>query len=375
MLDFANPYLLLLLLAVPLIWGLYKLARLSRRRKLKRLGNPKLLVSLMPEASRYKSGIKITLQLLALAAIVIILARPRYGEKEDSKSVNGIECVICFDLSNSMLAPSTDDPHSASRLKRAKLLLEKLADRLDNDRVGLVVYANEALVKMPLTTDFYSAKLMINDLEPSMIKAQGTNIAAALEKAKRTFSQNKDVHKAIILITDAEDHEGQALEAAKDAAKQGIQVDVVGVGTSRGGRIPLGNGSGQFMRDDNGDEVVTKVDEKAAAEIAKAGDGIYVNGADRDALDKLSEQLDKLSKSELRTIRYKISAEQFPLFAWIALLLLLADIFVLPRKSPWLKDINFFSNKGSKPFSFKKHKAKSAPAKPALAKDQAPKRK
>ena len=254
-------------------------------------------------------------------------------------------------------------------------MLEKLTDRLDNDRVGLVVYANEALVKMPLTTDFYSAKLMINDLEPSMIKAQGTNIAAALEKAKRTFSQNKDVHKAIILITDAEDHEGQALEAAKDAAKQGIQVDVVGVGTSRGGRIPLGNGSGQFMRDDNGDEVVTKVDEKAAAEIAKAGDGIYVNGADRDALDKLSEQLDKLSKSELRTIRYKISAEQFPLFAWIALLLLLADIFVLPRKSPWLKDINFFSNKGSKPFSFKKHKAKSAPAKPALAKDQAPKRK
>ena len=366
MLDFANPYLLLILLAVPLIWGLYKLAKLARRRKLRRLGNPKLLATLMPEASRYKPGIKITLQLLALAAIVFILARPRYGEKEDTKSVNGIEAVICFDLSNSMLAQSTDDPHSASRLKRAKLLLEKLTDRLDNDRVGLVVYANEALVKLPLTTDFYTAKLTLNDLEPSMIKNQGTNIAAALEKAKRTFSKNKDVHKAIILITDAEDHEGKAIEAAQDAAKMGIQVDVIGVGTSRGGRIPLGNG--QYLRDKNDEEVVTKVDEKAAAEIAKAGDGIYVNGADRDALDKLSAQLDKLSKSELRTVNYKISAEQFPLFAWIALLLLLADIFVLPRKSPWLKDINFFSNKGKKPLSFRKKKT-------APPKDNAPTRK
>lgn len=357
MLDFANPYLLLILLAVPLLWGLYKLAQISRRRKLKRLGNPKLLTELMPDASRYKPGIKITLQLLALAAIVVILARPRYGEREDSKNVVGIECVICFDLSNSMLAQSTDDPHSVSRLKRAKLLLEKLTDKLDNDRVGLVVYANEALVKMPLTNDFYSAKLTLNDLEPSMIKAQGTNIAAALDKAKSTFSQNKDVHRAIILITDAEDHEGRALEAAKEAAKQGIQIDVVGVGTSRGARIPLDKSAGQYMRDNNGDEVITKVDENAAAEIAKVGNGIYVNGADRDALDKLSTQLDKLSKSELRTITYKISAEQFPLFAWIALLLLLTDIFVLPRKSPWLKDINFFSNKGSKPLSLKKDKA------------------
>ena len=368
MFDFANPYLLVLLLAVPLVWALYELARMSRRRMLRRYGNPALLTPLMPDASRYKPAIKITLQLLALAAVIFVLVRPRYGEKEDTKRVAGIECVVCFDVSNSMLAQSTDDPKSTSRLRRAKLLLEKLVDRLDNDKVGLVVFAAEPKMKMPMTTDFYSAKMFLNDLEPSMIRAQGTNIASALDMSMRAFSQKKDVHKAIILITDAEDHEGKTIEAAKDAAEQGIQVDVVGVGTSRGARIPIAANSNQYMRDADGNEVITKVDEKAAAEIASAGKGIYVNGADPDALDKLSAQLDKLGKSEFKTVRYKISAEQFPLFAWIALLLLLADIFVLPRKSPWLKDINFFTRKNRPAV------AKGA-VRHAMAKDEAPKRK
>lgn len=371
MLDFANPYLLVLLLSVPLMWALYQLSRLSRRRMIKRYGNPKLLQALMPDASKYKPAIKITLQLLALAAIVFILVRPRYGEKDDTKQVSGIECVVCFDVSNSMLAQSTDDPKSTSRLRRAKLLLEKLVDRLGNDKVGLVVFAAEPKMKMPMTTDFYSAKMFLNDLEPSMIKAQGTNIAGALEMSMRAFSPKKDVHKAIILITDAEDHEGKAIETAKDAATQGIQVDVVGVGTSRGARIPVGKNSKQFMVDAQGNEVITKVDEQAAAQIAAAGKGIYVNGADPDALDKLSSQLEKLGKSDFQTVRYKISAEQFPLFAWIALLLLLADIFVLPRKSPWLRDINFFTRK-NRPG---KVAADAEKAKPVVSGDKVSKRK
>lgn len=345
MFDFANPYLLVLMLLVPLVWAMYELAQLARRRNIKRFGQPKVLAPLMPDASKYKPAIKITLQLLALAAIIMVLVRPRYGEKDETKQVAGIEAVICFDVSNSMLAQSTDDPKSTSRLRRAKLLLEKVVDRLDNDKVGLVVFAAEPKMKMPMTTDFYSANMFLNDLEPSMIQAQGTDIGSALQMSMQAFSPKQDVHKAIILITDAEDHEGRAVDMAKEAADKGIQVDVIGVGTGKGGKIPLSPGSKEFMTDNEGNVVITAVDEKAAAAIAAAGKGIYVNGSDPDALDKLTEQLDTLGKSEFKQVRYKISAEQFPLFAWLALLLLLADMFVMPRKTSWLKDINFFTRK------------------------------
>lgn len=343
MFDFAYPYLLFLLLAIPLIWGLYLLARYSRRRKLKRFGNPETIASLMPDVSKYKPAIKITLQLLALLAIIFILVRPRFGEQEKERAVSNLEVIVAVDLSNSMLAASTDEPKSMSRLKRAKLLLEKLIDNLDEDKVGLVIFAGESKMQMPLTSDFYSAKLFINDLQPSMIKAQGTSISDALEMSMASFSKNQETHKVIILITDAEDHEGQAIETAKEAAKRGIQVDVVGVGTSKGARIPLGNGSDSFMIDREGNEVVTAVDESAAAAIAQAGKGIYVNGSNPQALQQLDNTLDKLSRSKLKTESYKASAEQFPVFAWIALVLLIIDILVIERKISWLKNVNFFS--------------------------------
>lgn len=349
MFDFANPGLLALMVCIPLFWGLYKLARISRKNKLKKFGKARVLGPLMPDASQYKPAIKITLQLLALAAIVMVLVRPRYGEKDQTKQVAGIEAVVCFDVSNSMLAASTDAPKSASRLRRAKMLLEKLIDRLDNDKVGLVVFAGEAKMKMPMTTDFYTAKMFLNDLEPSMITAQGTAINSALEMSMKAFSDKEDVHKAIILITDAEDHEGKAVETAKEAAAKGIQVDVIGVGTSKGARIPISPDSKTYMRDNEGNEVVTAVDEQAAAQIAQAGNGIYVNGASPDALDKLTAQLEKLGKSEFKQVKYKISAEQFPLFAWLALILLLTDIAIVPRKTSWLKDVHFFNRKPKSP--------------------------
>lgn len=347
MLDLANPYYLLLLLTIPVFWGLFALSRIARNRKIKRFGNPSVVAHLMPEASKYKPGIKIALQLVALAAIVMILARPRFGEKDSEKTVAGIEVVVCFDVSNSMLAASTDEPKSISRLRRAKLLLEKLIDRLGNDKVGLVIFAGEAKTKMPMTTDFYTAKMFLNDLEPSMINAQGTSISNALEMSMQSFSNKKDMHKAIILITDAEDHEGEAVETAKEAAKRGIQIDVVGVGTSKGAKIPLGGKDGNYMTDKQGNIVITAVNEQSAQEIAKAGKGIYVNGASSQALDKLSEQLNKLGKSKLSQVKYKTSAEQFPIFAWIALLLLLADTALSIGKTSWLRNINFFSKTSS----------------------------
>lgn len=343
MLDFAYPYMLLLLLTVPAIWGLYALSRLARRRKLKKFGKASVIAHLMPDVSKYKPTIKITLQLLALAAIVVVLARPRFGEKDETKNTAGIEAVVCFDVSNSMLAASTDEAKSVSRLRRAKLLLEKLIDRLEDDKVALVAFAADARTVIPMTTDFYSAKMFLNDLEPSMITAQGTDISQALRMSMQTFSKDDRVHKAIILITDAEDHEGEAIKMAREAAEKGIQVDVIGVGTSKGAKIPLSPDGQQYMTDYEGNTVITAVDEKSAAEIAAAGNGVYVNGASKDALAQLSKQLEKLSKSEFKTVRYKTSAEQFQVFAWFAFLLLLADLLVTDGKSAWLRNINFFT--------------------------------
>lgn len=353
MFDFANPYLLLLLLAVPAMWGLYLLARFQRKQKLRRFGHNKaVIMRLMPDASRYKPAIKITLQLLALVMIVFILARPRMGEREDTRRISNLEIMVAVDVSNSMLAASTDDPKSVSRLRRAKLLMEKLVEKLADDKVGLVVFAGEAKTIMPLTTDFYSAKLMLNDLQPKLVRSQGTNVAEALDMCMAGFTKNENTRKVIILITDAEDHEGKAVETAAEAAKRGITVDVIGVGTSKGARIPMGDNT--FMKDKEGQEVITAVNEKAAEEIAKSGKGIYLNGANPQALTRLDENLKSISTSDSGAVKYKVSAEQFPIFAWLALILLVVDILIIERKISWLKNVNFFTKKDKGPKTEKK---------------------
>lgn len=343
MFDFAYPLHLYLLILVVVIGLLFMWSRASRRRKLKRFGRPDIIESLMPDASRYKPTVKICLQLLALAALVIVIARPRAGQKENEQSLNGIEIMIAFDVSNSMLASSTDDPNGISRLDRARLTLERLVDKLENDKVGLVIFAGEPKLQLPITTDYMSAKMYLNELSPKQISFQGTSLAEAIKMAAGSFSPAEDVHKAIILITDAEDHEGAAVEAAKATQEAGIQVDVIGLGSAKGAPIPVDGKKGEYMRDADGNIVTTTVDEATGKAIAEAGDGIYVNGASNKALDQLVEKLDQLEKSEFKTVSYKSSAEQFPTFAWLALILLIIDIFVLDRKIGWLKNINFFS--------------------------------
>lgn len=345
MFDFANPYLLYLLWLVPLFAAAYWLARRSRRRRLQKFGHLDVIAHLMPEASKYKPAIKITLRLIALAAIIFVLARPRAGEKEHDETVAGIEVMIAFDVSNSMLASSTDDANGTSRLDRARLMLEKMLGRLTNDKVGLVIFAGSAKVQFPMTSDFYTAKMYLNELHPSMMTYQGTSIAEAIGMAMNGFSPDENIHKAIILITDSEDHEGDAIEAAKMAKEKGIQVDVVGLGSAKGAPIPLPGSNAGYFTDAQGQMVLTTLNEKLATEIAQAGGGIFVNGASSDALDKLVDQLETLQKSEFKHVSYSAGAEQFPVFAWIALIFLVIDVFVLDRKNNILKKINFFTKK------------------------------
>ena len=278
MFSFANPYLLYLLFLIPAITGLYLLSRYSRKRKLKRYGKLAVLSPLMPDASRYKPWIKITWQLLAVAALVFVLARPRAGAKEEVSEVQGIEVMICLDVSNSMLASSTDDPKGVSRLQRAKLVLEKLIDKLDNDKVGLIVFAGDAYTQLPITSDFVSAKMFLNSISTEMVPTQGTSIGAAIEMAMSSFTPTDDMQKAIIVITDGESFDDDPIAATQTAVKQGIQVDVIGLGSTKGSLIPIGR-NGQFMKDDEGNPVTTRLDEAMAQKIAETGEGIYVQGA------------------------------------------------------------------------------------------------
>lgn len=356
MLDFAHPYYLFLLLTLPVVWLIYLLYRISFRRKIRKFGRPEIVSALMPDVSRYKPALKLTLCLIALAMAVIALARPRYGEKEDIMSSEGSEIVIAFDVSRSMLAPSTDDPASMARIERARMLLEKLMSDLKNDKVGLVVFAANARMQMPLTNDKRIIQMaMQNDLTPGMMPSQGTSISQAIEMSSISFPalRNHDateadlnnVHRAIILITDAEDHEGDAVQMARQTAQKGVQIDVIGVGSAQGGKIPLG--SGRYLTDSEGNEVVTKLNDEAAREIANAGGGVYVNAADPNALDTLKKSLEELKKEEFETVTYKMNAEQFPLFCWIALIFLLLELILLDRKTVLLKGINFFTGRQS----------------------------
>ncbi|MDE7470311.1 MAG: VWA domain-containing protein, partial [Paramuribaculum sp.] len=229
MISFANPQYLYLLAAVPLLALLYTLARISRRRKLRRFGRQDVIKHLMPEASRYTGCLKLALELLALTAIIFALARPVAPsriEKTETESTQGIEVMICLDVSNSMLASATDDPNGVSRLQRARFILEKMIDKMNNDKVGLIVFAGESYTQLPITSDYISAKMFLNDLSTDMVPTQGTAIGAAIDMAVTSFTPDSDCDKAIIIITDGENFEDDAGAEAARAASAGIQVDV-----------------------------------------------------------------------------------------------------------------------------------------------------
>ncbi len=347
MFSFGSSYNLYLLLLLPALAVLFLWAQWSRRKRLNKFGNPNVTAALMPMASKYMPWIRMGIYLVALAMIVIALARPLVVSESvptgETETVAGVEVMLCVDVSNSMLASSTDDAAGVSRMQRAKLLIDKLLSSMTNDKVGLIVFAGESYTQVPITSDYVSAKMFVNSLSPGMVPTQGTAIGSALEMAANSFTPDSPFDKAIVLITDAENFEDNAVEAAKHIAESGIQIDVIGMGSTHGVPIPINPQNRQYMTDAQGQTVMTALNEEEAKKIAEAGKGIYINGASSDAASQLENQLRNMEQTEFERKSFTPEAEQFPVFIWIALILVLINVFLPSRKILWLTRYTFFN--------------------------------
>lgn len=342
MFRFANIEMLWWLLTIPVFIIGYILYTRRKRRQLAEFGDPELVSELMPDASKARPVVKFSLLMVALALLIMAAARPQYGQKEKTVKRQGIEVMIALDISNSMMAEDV----APNRLDRAKQMLSKMIDRMVDDKVGLVVFAGEAYTQLPITCDYVSAKMFLNTITPALIPTQGTAIGAALETSIRSFgSQESDAGRAIILITDGENHEDDAIAAAKHARELGIQVFVVGIGKPEGSPIPIA-GTNNYIKDRSGQVVVSRLNEDMCQQIAQAGNGIYVRCDNTNtAMRALQQELDQIATAELETKVYADYNEQYQSFVLIALLLLVIDFFILERKNHRLAKMDIFNEK------------------------------
>ena len=341
MFRFANIEVLGLLASIPVFAIGYWFYTRHKRRQLEAFGDPELMAQLMPNASHERPTAKFCIVMVALTLLIIAAARPQFGQSERTEKRQGIEAIVALDISNSMLAEDV----APNRLDRAKQMLSKLMDNMVNDKVGLVVFAGDAFVQLPITCDYVSAKMFLNSIKPELIKTQGTAIGQALSTSIRCFGEKSDASRAIILITDGENHEDDAVAVAKRAKEEGIQVLVVGIGKPEGSPIPL-PGTNNFIKDRQGNVVVSRLNEEMCREIAQAGGGLYVRCDNTNTATKtIQKELDKLSTQEIETQVFTDYNEQFQSFALIALFLLVIDFFIFNRKNKSLTKWDIFGEK------------------------------
>ena len=342
MFRFEDPIYLYLLVLIPILALIRFVSYRNQRKRLRQFGDPELLKQLMPDVSRFRPLVKFWVLLGALALLIVMLARPQLGTKISNEKRVGIETIIAMDISNSMLAEDV----VPSRLDRSKMMVENLVDHFTNDKIGLIVFAGDAFVQLPITSDYVSAKMFLSSISPSMMASQGTDIARAIEMATHSFTQEEGIGKAIIVITDGEDHEGGALEAAKAAKDEGMRVYVLGVGSVNGAPIPV-SGTGDYMKDNTGNTVMSALNEDMCKQVAQAGGGAYIHVENNSAAQQqLDNELDKLAKKETTTAVYSEFDEQFQAVGILVLLLLIVEICILDRRNPLIKRLSLFKRKG-----------------------------
>ena len=337
MFRFENHAFLYLLIIIPVIIVIRFLEMRKRKLKLKKFGDLSLLKQLMPDVSSSRKSLKFWLMVAALALLIVMLARPQMGSKISQEKRKGIEVIISLDISNSMRAEDV----VPSRLDKSKMLVENMVDNFTNDKVGLVVFAGDAFIQLPITSDYVSAKMFLQNTDPSLIATQGTDLAGAIELSSKSFTQQDKVGRAILIITDGEDHEGGAIEAAEKARKNGIRVFVLGVGSTKGSPVPDGNGG--YMKDNSGQEVISALNEEMCKQVAQAGGGAYIH-VDNTSLAQrqLNDELTKLQKGDISSVVYSEYDEQFQAVGILVLILLVIEMLILERKNPFFKKIKLF---------------------------------
>ncbi len=341
MFRFENIEFIYLLILIPVLLIVYIIGRRIRKRSLKRFGDPEILNQLMPFLSVNRPVVKFLFILFALVFIILGMARPQFGSKLEVIKRKGIEIVIALDVSNSMLAEDIQP----NRLEKAKQAIARLVEKLADDKIGLIVFAGDAYVQMPVTSDYISAKMFLSSINTQIVPKQGTAIGSAIDLGINSFSPDNEASKALIIITDGEDHDDNAVSLARDAAEKGIVIYTIGVGTPNGTPIPVYSGNQRsFRKDRQGNVVITKLNEKILREISNAGNGSYIRATNnRLGLNMLFDQISSIEKKELETRIYSEYDEKFQYMIGLALILILFDFILLERKNKYLKNIKLFN--------------------------------
>lgn len=338
MIQLAQVQYLWIIAAIPLLLFIYGMYRRYGRKMLKRYGDPELLSSLMPDLSRRRGWIKISLFCAALFFFALGLSRPRTGARVREMKRTGVEIIIVLDVSNSMMA----EDYTPNRLERAKLAVSRLVDNLGRDRIGLIVFAGDAFVQLPVTTDYVSAKMFLNTINTGSVSRQGTALGQAIITGIRSFSLNTPDSRALILITDGENHEDDAVAVAREAANQGIVVHCIGIGSEFGKPIPMPDGS--LLKDEEGNTVVTKLDEKTLTQVAEAGGGVYVRAGNSDfGLQGIVDSIRKMDQQEFQSVVFEDFNEQYMYFFGIALFFLFLETLTGEKKGRRIKSFDIFS--------------------------------
>lgn len=326
MINFAQPQYLLLIFLIPLFFVCYAIVCRLRKRRIRKFGDEALVSGLMPSASRAKGWVRLVLFSIAFFFFSIGLSRPQIGAKLKEHKTKGAEIMIVLDVSNSMLA----EDYSPNRLERAKLAISKLVDRLRDDRIGLIVFAGNSFVQLPITADYVSAKMFLNSISTESVPVQGTAIGDAISTAVRSFSIQSQKSRAVIVITDGENHEDDPVSAASQAAEMGIRVFTIGVGSAEGKPIPV---SGGLLKDRDGNIVVSRLDEKTLMEVAKAGNGMYVKAGNSEfGLNPIVDEIDKMDDEQYSSVVFEEFDEQYMYFFALALVFLVVEMLIGERK-------------------------------------------
>ena len=336
MFRFANPHLLWLLVAVPVMIILFVILLRLRKRTLRRFGNIATVEQLLRDVSSWRVYAKFNLIVLAYIALVFAAARPQFGTKLREDKSEGVEMMFVVDVSNSMLAEDL----TPNRLDRTRYAIDKLFSKMDQDRVGMVVFAGDAKVQLPITADYNMARNFTKRLSTSLVDVQGTNLSSAINLASLSFSQKDSASRVMILITDGEAHDSEALEAAKRAAERGIQIFAIGIGSPEGAPIKI---DGKFIEDENGNMVVSHLNEELLQQITSVGKGGYIRASNVEfGLSEITNAIANMEKSEHVTLRFDEYNEQFDWLLWVALCLLLLEGLLLDRRNPKLRKFNIF---------------------------------